>query len=453
MTNVADMHRRKRSMQMEDALLFGVFGLLMFGPLAFGAVERWSIFVIEAGSVLLFLAWIAKQVVDREMRIRWNPLFFPMGIFGALVGCQLIFRVTAYPHETITLALLYAAYAMLCFLSTQTLVRGAQAHSLVLILCVYGAALAGFALLQGISSNGKLYWLRQPRNGGWMYGPYVNHNHYAGLMEILVPIPLIVSLTRMAQPKVRALAGIAAAVMVGTIFLCGSRGGMLAIAVELVMLAVLLVQQKRGLRTAVGIGVFLVIIFGLLTWLGGSELAHRVASLAPGRSDLSADVRTYINRDGFRMFLKRPVLGWGLGTFPVVYPQFRSFYTNFFVNEAHDDYLQLLVEMGGFGFAIMLWFVVRAYTRAFRKIGDWTGDMSGAIALACVLGLSGILVHSAVDFNLEIPANAALFYVVCTVAATEPFAKPARRRHPVRNKPQEKMLEAPESIQQSATNF
>ncbi|MGB8834941.1 MAG: hypothetical protein WCC95_22505, partial [Candidatus Sulfotelmatobacter sp.] len=108
MTNVADMHRRKRSMQMEDALLFGVFGLLMFGPLAFGAVERWSIFVIEAGSVLLFLAWIAKQVVDREMRIRWNPLFFPMGIFGALVGCQLIFRVTAYPHETITLALLYA---------------------------------------------------------------------------------------------------------------------------------------------------------------------------------------------------------------------------------------------------------------------------------------------------------------------------------------------------------
>jgi hypothetical protein len=79
--------------------------------------------------------------------------------------------------------------------------------------------------------------------------------------------------------------------------------------------------------------------------------------------------------------------------------------------------------------------------------------MSGAIALACVLGLSGILVHSAVDFNLEIPANAAFFYVVCTVAATEPFAKPARRRHPVRNKPQEKMLEAPESIQQSATNF
>jgi len=453
-SNITEIRRRERSTQAESALLYGIFGLLLFGPLAFGAVEPWSIFVLEAGSAALFLLWIGKQVLlDGQLRLRWNAVFLPMSMFAALVVAQLAFRMTAYPHDSASLALQYFAYAMLCFLAGQTLLRGAQARKLTLIFSIYGAALAIFALLQGISSNGKLYWWRQPRSGGWIYGPYVNHNHYAGLMEMLVPIPLIVSLTRLAPPKVRAVAAATAAVMVGTIFLSGSRGGMLAIFAELVILATLLVKQKRGLRTAVGIGLFLAIVAGLLVWIGGAELSKRIATAGPGHSELSSDIRSYINRDGLRMFLKKPVLGWGLGTFPIVYPEFRTFYTNFFVNEAHNDYLQLLVEMGLLGFATMLWFVVTVYSRALKKIKNWPSEMSGAVTLACVLGLSGILVHSAVDFNLEIPANAALFYVLCTIAASEPFAKPARKRRAARSKPAEEALDPREALRQPATNF
>jgi O-antigen ligase len=444
--------QRRPADQAGTALLYGVFGLLLFGPLAFGEVERWSILLLETGCAALFLLWIGKQVLEGEIRIRWNPLFLPMGVFGLLMVSQLVFRLSAYPHDTASLALQYFAYAMLCFLACQTLLRGVQARRLALIFSVYGAVLASFALIQGIASNGKLYWIRQPR-GGWIYGPYVNHNHYAGLMEMLVPIPLVLSLTRLASTKARNAAAAAAAVMVGTIFLSGSRGGMLAIVAELVILAALLIKQKRGLRTAIGLGLFLAIVVGLLTWVGGGELSKRIATVGPLRSELSNDIRPYINRDGLRMFLKKPVLGWGLGTFPVVYPQFRTFYTNFFVNEAHNDYLQLLVEMGLLGFATMAWFVVTVYARALKKIGDWTGDISGSVTLACMLGLSGILVHSAVDFNLQIPANAALFYVLCTIAATEPFVQPARKRRPVRSEPPDEVMTARESLQQPATNF
>jgi O-antigen ligase len=452
-TSTTESHRRERAAHAGTALLYGIFGLLLFGPLAFGAVEPWSIFLMEAGSAALFLLWIGKQVLEGEMKIRGNPLFLPVGAFGLLIISQLLFRRSAYPHDTVSMALLYFSYALLCFLAGQTLLRGSQARSLAVIFSVYGAVLASFSLIQAISSNGKLYWIRQPRMGGWIYGPYVNHNHYAGLMEMLVPIPLVLSLTRLASTKTRAAAAAAAAVMVGTIFLSGSRGGMLAIVAELVILAVLLVKQKRGLRTAIGIGVFLAIVVGLLTWLGGGELSRRIATMGPAHSELSSDIRFYINRDGLRMFLKKPVLGWGLGTFPVVYPQFRTFYTNFFVNEAHNDYLQLLVEMGLLGFATMLWFLLTLYAQALKKIGNWTGEMSGAVTLACVLGLSGILVHSAVDFNLQIPANAALFYVLCTIAASEPFAQPARKRRVARSKPAEEVLTSQEALQQPATNF
>jgi O-antigen ligase len=128
--------------------------------------------------------------------------------------------------------------------------------------------------------------------------------------------------------------------------------------------------------------------------------------------------------------MQRPFLGWGLGTFPVVYPQFRSFYTNMFVNQAHNDYLQLLVETGLAGFSIALWFLVLVFRQAAGKLrnNDWTENATGALTVAALLGCVGILVHSFLDFNLQIPANAALFYVLCAIAASKPLQESQRRR-------------------------
>jgi len=168
-TSASTNHRDELAARAGTALLYGIFGLLLFGPVAFGAVEPWSIFVVEAGSAALFLVWIAKQVLEGEIRIRWNPLFLPMTAFGLLVVSQLVFHRSAYPHDTVSLALLYFSYATLCFLAGQALLKSSQARTLALIFSLYGAVLASFALIQGISSNGKLYWLRQPRMGGWIY--------------------------------------------------------------------------------------------------------------------------------------------------------------------------------------------------------------------------------------------------------------------------------------------
>jgi len=111
-----------------------------------------------------------------------------------------------------------------------------------------------------------------------------------------------------------------------------------------------------------------------------------------------------------------------------VYPQFRSFYTDFYVNAAHNDYLQLLVETGVLGFATMVWFLFVAYRGASRKLKNWPSDTNGAVALATMIGVTGLLVHSFVDFNLQVPANAALFFAFCAMAAMNPqFGKPKRR--------------------------
>ncbi|MGA1986231.1 MAG: O-antigen ligase family protein [Candidatus Sulfotelmatobacter sp.] len=438
--------RQSQAAQIDTILLYGTFGLLMFGPVAFGAVEPWSTFILEAGSVVLMSLWLRKQFLDGDLTIEWNPLFLPMSGFGLLILLQIVFGISAYRHDTISGALLYCAYAMLCFLSAQTLLRSSQARIIAVVLALYGFTIAAFALLQGIAPNGKLFWVRQPSMGGAIYGPYVNHNHYAGLMEMLVPILLVLSLTRLAGEKERMAAGVAAAIMIGTVFLSGSRGGMLAIFVELAFFAVVLLGQRRNPRIVVGAVVFAVVLVGLLTWLGGKELTSRVSSISTeARTELSGGTRLSIDRDALRMFGNKPVFGWGLGTFPVVYPQYRSFYTNFFVNEAHNDYLQLLAEMGLLGFGTMVWFIIVLYRSAMPKIANWTSDVSGAVTLACTLGFTGILVHSLLDFNLQIPANAALFYVLCTIAAAKPLLQRSKKRRPASTE-KEEMFRASEVV-------
>jgi len=410
-------------------VLYGTVTLLLFGPLAFGAVEPWSIFILEAGSAALFGFWVIWQANQEDIQVAGNPLFLPMLCFAALVLAQITTHLTAYRYVTQSQALKYGAYGLLCFLVVQGLRRTAEVRTLAWVFSAYGFAVAAFALLQSLNSDVKLYWVRTPRFGGWIYGPYVNHNHYAGLMELLLPIPLVVALFDSVPNPRRALAAGAAALMASTIFLCGSRGGMVAFAVQMAIFASLLVKRRKGRKLALVLGIFLVITAGLLTWIGGGKLAERMESIhTEAHSELSGGTRLTIDRDGLKMFQQKPIWGWGLGVFPTVYPKYRSFYTNLFVNEAHNDYLQLLVEMGAVGFAIMLWFLLTAYYKAGKKIGNWTEDPNGALALAAMLGITGILVHSFVDFNLQVPANAALFYVLCVIAAMEPRFRSQNRK-------------------------
>jgi O-antigen ligase len=102
----------------------------------------------------------------------------------------------------------------------------------------------------------------------------------------------------------------------------------------------------------------------------------------------------------------------------VVYPSYRSFYTNFFVNAAHNDYIQAAVETGLTGLAVICGFIVLFYRVALERIGHWRTDIRSAMTLAAIIGVSGILIHSLSDFNLQIPANAALFFALAALATS-----------------------------------
>ncbi|MGH9581122.1 MAG: hypothetical protein ACRD2R_09015, partial [Terriglobales bacterium] len=169
---------------LKTVIFWGVAGLLMFGPLAFGAVEAWSLFVVQLGASVLLALWALAQVASAKLEIRSNPLFGPLLLFGALVFWQAAAGASAYLYATETEAMKYVTYFILFFLASQT-GEAEDWRRLATVLVGFGFLLAMFAIIQDLISNGKLYWLRTPTRGGSIYGPYVNRNHYAGLLEML----------------------------------------------------------------------------------------------------------------------------------------------------------------------------------------------------------------------------------------------------------------------------
>ena len=390
--------------------------LLGFGPLAFGAVQEWSICTLEVGAAVCVLIWAVGRLVCGTLELRRSPLFVPIVLFAALVGLQLISGHTVYWFVTWRTALLWAAYGMIFFVPTQSLHRKDELRTFAFFFVAFGFLVALFSIVQQFTWNGNLYWVVPNRQSGWVYGPYVDHAHYAGLMEMLVPIPLVFAMMSRWQKSQRVLFGFAALLMASTIFLSQSLGGMVAFGLQMLFLAIVVGVRERSRRQALLLLLMAVLLALWLVMLSPGGISERIARLQDPLGKAGAGDRIHIVKDSLKMIRVRPLLGWGLGTFPVVYPSYRSFYTNFFVNAAHNDYIQAAVETGLTGLAVICGFIVLFYRVALERIGHWRTDIRSAMTLAAIIGVSGILIHSLSDFNLQIPANAALFFTLVALA-------------------------------------
>jgi O-antigen ligase len=394
---------------------------MLFGPIAFGAVEPWAMFVLHAGSVVVFSLWLASVMVGKKPGIQFQIIHLPPLVFAGIIIIQILADRTAYRHNSVTDFMNYVAYGLLFLIATDLFRNEREIRVLVLSLAILGFALALFGSVQEFTSDGKLYWVRTPQNSAGNFGPYVNRNHYAGVIEMLFPFALVGALKPNLENGKRALLGFAALLMVATVFLCGSRGGFVSVALQMVFLTVLLLWRSRriGLVLTLTLGFLLTGAFG--TWLGSDRLIGRLGELQQG----NGFSRVEIVSDSIRMFKQHPWTGWGLGTFPTVYPKFRTFATDLYVNEAHNDFVQLLVETGILGFVTGITLLIIVFQRGFRQLrnADYRTWRTTAVA-ASLGGIVGITVHSMFDFNLQIPANALIFYILCAVAGSESESDP-----------------------------
>jgi O-antigen ligase len=295
-----------------------------------------------------------------------------------------------------------------------------------LTVLVLAGSLGLFAILQFVSGAGQIYGIVATPNGGF-FGPYVNPDHFAGLMEMLIPVAFLYIAGRQGTFSFGALALLVSTVTiaVASLLLSGSRSGLLALAAEIVIAASALlawgVRTTQGWRLAMAAATTILAGVMLFSWVDPGWVATRLGSVAYAEAPWTewAGFRKSLALDSLRMWRDHPVLGVGLGNFEIAYPRYQSFPSDLRIDYAHDDYVEALAETGLVGAVLILSALALFLRLAFRRWRRPAQSQGNWIRLGAALGCCGLLVHSFLDFNLHIPANAAWFAVLAGIATTE----------------------------------
>jgi O-antigen ligase len=414
------------------AIRTGLLLLIAFSVLAFGGVEVWSESVMEIGAAVLLIAWIAMALMRPELKIEWNPLNWPLLALIALGFVQLLFHTTVYPYFTRTELMRISAYAIIFFLAAQLFRTRLELSQVVWFLVCFGFLVSLFGITQHFTSNGKIYWYRELPLGGDLFGPYVNRNDFAGFVELTVPLGFSLMVFRGVRRELFQLVTLLTIVPVSALVLSGSRGGIVSFLFEIGVLA-LLVRSRRSKEGPKMTAVALVTLAALamIAWIGAAKAIERFSNLP--QNDITMSRRLSMMRGAGGIIRDHPLLGSGLGTLVVAYPRHETAYDRKVVEHVHDDYVELLAEGGLAGGLCGLAFLILLYRQARKNFETEQGHFSRAVHGGAIIAVSGLLLHSFVDFNLHIPSNALLFLLQVHLATCASL--PPRKREEMRNRP------------------
>ena len=303
------------------------------------------------------------------------------------------------------------------------------------VVALTGLAITVVAFVQAGSDHPRALWgLYRP---GWdwaVFGPYVNKNHFAGFLVLATPVSIglaIEALSRLGarwrrrkrgylalgDPEAASALGWGAVVMtlVAGLLASTSRG---AIAAFLATALVMPFAARHRRRTAAAVAV----LGGLgLAWIGlGGFLGGFGRGIRASRVDLWLDM--------LPMWRDFPALGEGWNAFAVAYPWYQTVWTGLWIGQAHNEYLQVLLETGLAGVALFGGVFLIVLRRAAAQARTSFVDLG---VFGAVVGLA---LHNLVDFNWQIPANAAAWVALAALAARPPEPPPVRRG-PLRRRP------------------
>lgn len=256
-------------------------------------------------------------------------------------------------------------------------------------------------------------------------GFFSNPNQLAGFLEVAFLLGLGVALWGRWKLWARLLAGYGAFMCLAAMALTGSRGGYastLAGALVFVVLSLLVKERKGSGKVLPVVVAALVLIAGLggaaITLVKGSDVLRSRVEAAG--NDLP--FRQNLWSAAMKQFALSPIVGTGSATYLYYGRQFRDVTVQTDPIYSHNDYAQLLAEYGALGFLAFLFVLVTHARCGWISIGQLARHLRGsqlaggsnslALTIGALSAVAAYLVHSFVDFNLHIPANALLMAFV-----------------------------------------
>lgn len=381
-----------------------LFSFLLYALLTFGGVLPQNWFFLN----LLWIVCITAYLVYRILSTKPFPAALLLSLFSALLLLALL-------PTRIGIGLVAALWA-----SSAVALNHKRTHRFFLLLFFLGLFEALLGLTQFFISPG---WIFGYVNAAFRSsGTLINHNHFAGLLEMLIPVAVgcaYISLQR--YNAARAYTYLLGGAFMGLALVFSvSRMGIFSFLVTMLALLLLLRLRESSRRVATGLALGLTaLVVGGVAWIGFDVIASRYQELI-GEEAILREGRLILYRDTIKMITANPS-GVGNGNYQDRFRQFQTFRPELLFDHAHNDYLETMAEWGivpALAFWTVVLFVLTAAIRTF--LSPVSPERCG-ILLTCIGAIFSILLHSLTDFNLQIPSNSMLFFVFVGIAVVESF--------------------------------
>lgn len=448
-------------MQAERAALAVLLALLVWAPFPLGSNRGWAWTILEVGLFLAAALWVLGWMQRRHgslavvraawpafallgvwlayLALHWTPL--PPELVRALSPQAAAMHALAAPYAQstwITLSidpnasfvfwLKSCAWAIAFFLTLALANTRERARLIALVLVLSGLAQAVYGGLMHLSgSDLEIFGAKIP-HGAQASGGFVNRNHLAGFLEITLAlgIGLMVGSLRetgrrswrqfwrdMAELLLSSKAPLRLflVAMVIALVMTRSRMGNTAFFSSLLIAgAVALALSRHATRSTVLLIASLIAIdlFIIGSWFGVEKTMQRIEQTTVGDVEEREEPSAY----ALEMARDYPLFGAGPGTFHTAFTRYRGANIRPFFDHAHNDYAQFLVETGTLGAALIAALPLMALALSVLALSRRRDPLTRGFAFAVVMGVSSIAIHSTVDFNLQIPANALAFMVL-----------------------------------------
>jgi putative inorganic carbon (HCO3(-)) transporter len=435
---------------------FAGFLILLFcAPLPLGSNRPWAWEPLAILIFLLAIAWLlayllGKAEISPVLRAAW-PMLACAALWLAWVWLQLLplplsllewlSPQAAHWHAAATF--LGTPEAAPISLDRQAGFNGALKSTAYLVFFVLTLLLldsrerigiaattlivSGFtqAMVGGLGALGTLQSLGI--ESGPAHGTFVNRNHYAAYLVMCLSVGIGMLIANLSggrsetlrqfvrdvaewilSPKMRLR--LALVIMVTALVLTRSRGGNSSFFAALVIAGTIgLLLSRRATRSTVILLASLIAIdiFIIGAYFGVEQVVHRLEETTEESED-----RDEVAGYAFAMWKDYPIFGAGLGSFANVFPRYSGIGTLVAYTHAHNDYLQFLAETGVVGFTLLGLMVLMSFIAALRAQYLREDPVMRGISFAALMGIIALMIHSALDFSLQIPANALTFMVL-----------------------------------------
>jgi O-antigen ligase len=410
-----------------------VIAIAYFAALAWGGNEHWALALISMAALSALTIRIIAEAGHQFAKIKWEWCYLPAILFLAYALLGIIIRNpdpaskglwflgSVESYSTTVYFLLFLSCAAILFLTVSGFQTRRQVKVLVVCILVLGTFQAVYGLIQYLGDYDFIWQFKRGNYFPLASGTFINRNHYA----LLVNLCLCTGIGFLHYQGHRLLAGFRFSwrdalsapgsakllwllfwlILMGTgVIFSMSRMGILAMMAGLSAMLLASMATISG-RKATLIGLLVIIaIVGLAAYIGVDEILARYEGLSTEQK--ASQNRLTLWRDGWEMTEKHLLFGQGLGTFQWTFPAYETADLDRPARYAHNDYLQMLAEMGVVGLGLLLWFFAAVWRAAVQNLRHDEDPLVKGIGLGTIGALTVLGLQEITDFGLYIPGVA-----------------------------------------------